>query len=85
LQPAYYNLGVVYSEMMQYDMALTFYEKAAAERPVYAEAYCNMGVIFKNRGDLDSAISCYDRYSIYIYIYSVMCSFLSQEPVIILI
>jgi len=50
--------------MMQYDMALTFYEKAAAERPVYAEAYCNMGVIYKNRGDLDSAISCYDRYSI---------------------
>ncbi|CAJ1884715.1 unnamed protein product [Sphenostylis stenocarpa] len=59
--PAYYNLGVVYSEMMQYDMALTFYEKAASERPTYAEAYCNMGVIFKNRGDLDSAISCYDR------------------------
>nr|CCH47184.1 similar to N-acetylglucosaminyltransferase SPINDLY-like [Lupinus angustifolius] len=59
--PAYYNLGVVYSEMMQYDMALTFYEKAATERPMYAEAYCNMGVIFKNRGDLGSAITCYER------------------------
>ncbi|KAJ1385767.1 Tetratricopeptide-like helical domain superfamily [Sesbania bispinosa] len=43
--PAYYNLGVVYSEIMQYDMALTFYEKAASERPMYAEAYCNMGVL----------------------------------------
>ncbi|CAI8600427.1 unnamed protein product [Vicia faba] len=26
--PAYYNLGMVYSEMMQYDMAITFYAKA---------------------------------------------------------
>lgn len=61
LQPAYYNLGVVYSEMMQYDVALTCYERAALERPMYAEAYCNMGVIFKNRGDLESAIACYER------------------------
>ncbi|KAI7999855.1 putative UDP-N-acetylglucosamine--peptide N-acetylglucosaminyltransferase SPINDLY [Camellia lanceoleosa] len=50
--PAYYNLGVVYSEMMQYDMALGCYEKAALERPMYAEAYCNMGVIYKNHGDI---------------------------------
>lgn len=60
-QPAYYNLGVVYSEMMQYDMALNCYEKAALERPMYAGAYCNMGVIYKNRGDLESAIACYER------------------------
>lgn len=61
LQPAYYNLGVVYSEMLQYDMALNCYEKAAVHRPMYAEAYCNMGVIYKNRGDLDAAIACYER------------------------
>ncbi|KAL6521084.1 hypothetical protein OROGR_017653 [Orobanche gracilis] len=59
--PAYYNLGVVFSEMMQFDMALNFYERAAIERPMYAEAYCNMGVICKNRGDLESAIACYER------------------------
>jgi protein O-GlcNAc transferase len=59
--PAYYNLGVVYSEMMEYDMALSFYEKAAMYRPMYAEAFCNMGVIYKNRADLDSAIACYER------------------------
>lgn len=63
VQPAYYNLGVVYSEMMQYDMALGCYEKAALERPMYAEAYCNMGVIYKNRGDLESALACYERLS----------------------
>ncbi|KAK4481646.1 hypothetical protein RD792_012553, partial [Penstemon davidsonii] len=61
MQPAYYNLGVVYSEMMQYETALNCYEKAAVERPMYAEAYCNMGVIYKNRGDLESAIACYER------------------------
>ncbi|KAK5841680.1 probable UDP-N-acetylglucosamine--peptide N-acetylglucosaminyltransferase SPINDLY [Gossypium arboreum] len=59
--PAYYNLGVVYSEKMEYDTALSCYEKAALERPMYAEAYCNMGVIYKNRGDLESAIACYER------------------------
>ncbi|XP_006659697.1 probable UDP-N-acetylglucosamine--peptide N-acetylglucosaminyltransferase SPINDLY [Oryza brachyantha] len=59
--PAYYNLGVVYSEMMQFDLALTCYEKAALERPLYAEAYCNMGVIYKNRGELEAAIACYER------------------------
>ncbi|KAK7273942.1 hypothetical protein RIF29_15010 [Crotalaria pallida] len=60
-QPTYYNLGVAYSEKMQYDMALTFYERAATERPMYAEAYCSMGEIFKNRGDLGAAITCYER------------------------
>ncbi|KAL8236594.1 hypothetical protein R6Q59_017675 [Mikania micrantha] len=59
--PAFYNLGVVYSELMQYDTALNCYEKAALERPMYAEAYCNMGVIYKNRGDLELAIACYER------------------------
>ncbi|XP_047330090.1 probable UDP-N-acetylglucosamine--peptide N-acetylglucosaminyltransferase SPINDLY [Impatiens glandulifera] len=59
--PAYYNLGVVYSELLQFDLALNCYEKAALERPMYAEAFCNMGVIYKNRGDMESAIACYER------------------------
>lgn len=53
--------------MMQYDVALNCYEKAAIERPMYAEAYCNMGVIYKNRGDLESAIACYERFSCLIH------------------
>lgn len=61
-QPAYYNLGVVYSEMGQYAHALSFYEKAAQLRPLYAEAHCNMGVIYKDRGDLLAAIACYERW-----------------------
>jgi protein O-GlcNAc transferase len=52
---------VVYSEMGQYGHALSFYEKAAQLRPLYAEAHCNMGVIYKDRGDLLAAIACYER------------------------
>nr|Q8LP10.1 RecName: Full=Probable UDP-N-acetylglucosamine--peptide N-acetylglucosaminyltransferase SPINDLY; Short=EgSPY [Eustoma grandiflorum]BAC11808.1 SPINDLY [Eustoma grandiflorum] len=55
--PACYNLGVVYSEMMQYDVALSCYERAATESPTYADAYCNTGIIYKNRGDLCLAVS----------------------------
>ena len=68
--------------MMQYDMALTFYEKAASERPMYAEAYCNMGVIYKNRGDLEAAITCYERYSTawtYFYEPSPACKFFIES------
>lgn len=61
VQPAYYNLGVVYSEMGQFEAALQFYEKASELRPLYPEAHCNMGVIYKNCGDLVSAIACYER------------------------
>lgn len=60
---------------MQYDLALSCYEKAALERPLYAEAYCNMGVIYKNRGDLEAAIACYERFADYYFptpIYSLL-------------
>ena len=60
-QPAYYNLGVVFSELGQFETALGFYEKAAVLRPLYAEAHCNMGVIYKNCGDLKAALTCYER------------------------
>ncbi|WOH02614.1 hypothetical protein DCAR_0522003 [Daucus carota subsp. sativus] len=45
--PAYYNLGVVYSEILKYDTALNCYKKAALGRPTYAE--------------LESAVACYER------------------------
>lgn len=76
--------------MMQYDTALKCYEKAAIERPMYAEAYCNMGVIYKNRGDLESAIACYERCPVnYLligfhpsdaFVYACMCRCLTVSP-----
>ncbi|KAD3066913.1 hypothetical protein E3N88_34793 [Mikania micrantha] len=37
-QSTFYNIGFVYSELMQYDIALNCYEKAALKMPKYAEA-----------------------------------------------
>ena len=62
LQAAFYNLGVVFSELTQFETALGFYERAATLRPLYAEAHCNMGVIYKNCGDLQAAITCYETW-----------------------
>lgn len=59
-QPSFYNLGVVYSEMLQYDSALGCYEKADALE-AYTKVYFNMGCIYGNRGDLEMAINCYDQ------------------------
>jgi tetratricopeptide (TPR) repeat protein len=33
--------------LLQYDIALEWYQRAVAVHPGYAEAHCNMGVIFK--------------------------------------
>lgn len=64
--------------MLQFEMALSCYEKAALERPLYAEAYCNMGVIYKNRGDLEAAIACYERYLFFFLYHIKYSSFLSN-------
>mmetsp|Transcript_37645 Transcript_37645/g.111342 ORF Transcript_37645/g.111342 Transcript_37645/m.111342 type:complete len:770 (-) Transcript_37645:253-2562(-) len=58
---AHYNLGVITSEMRQYDAALQHYERAIAIQPNYAQALCNVGVIYKERGDLELAVGCYER------------------------
>jgi tetratricopeptide (TPR) repeat protein len=59
--PAYYNIGVVYSELQQYQEALFNYNKAIELNPYYSEAYCNIGVIYKNMDRLEEAISYYEK------------------------
>jgi tetratricopeptide (TPR) repeat protein len=59
--PAYYNIGVVYSELQQYQEALSNYSKAIELNPYYCEAYCNIGVIYKNMDRLEEAISYYEK------------------------
>ncbi|GAX74309.1 hypothetical protein CEUSTIGMA_g1758.t1 [Chlamydomonas eustigma] len=58
---AHYNLGVLTSELRQFDTALEHYQLAIDSLPSYYQAHCNMGVILKERGDLESAITCYER------------------------
>lgn len=59
--PAYYNAGVIYSEMQRYKEALECYQAAITYNPFYVEAYCNIGVIYKNLGRLEEAIDYYQR------------------------
>ena len=57
----HYNMGVITSEMKQYDEALQHYEQAVKLQPGNPQAHCNMGVIYKERGDIYKAITCYER------------------------
>eukprot|EP00026_Physarum_polycephalum_P002321 Phypoly_transcript_02327.p1 GENE.Phypoly_transcript_02327~~Phypoly_transcript_02327.p1 ORF type:complete len:634 (+),score=66.57 Phypoly_transcript_02327:179-2080(+) len=59
--PAYYNMGVIFSEANHFDDALQYYRKAIEANPMYVEAYCNMGVIYKNTGLLEEAVSYYEK------------------------
>lgn len=60
-RPAHFNLGVVYSERREFDLAMTHYQLAVARNPTYVEALCNIGVIYKNSGELRLSIEYYER------------------------
>jgi len=59
--PAYYNLGVIYSERGNYVEALKYYETAIKHNGSYVECYCNCGVIHKSQGNLEGAIQYYAK------------------------
>jgi len=59
--PAYYNIGVIYSELGQYQDALNGYQAALQRNPRYVEAFCNIGVIYKNLGNLETAVLYYEK------------------------
>ncbi|KYR02718.1 glycosyltransferase [Tieghemostelium lacteum] len=59
--PAYFYMGVIYSEKREITMSLQSYQKAVDINPFYPEALCNIGVIYKSLGDLDSSIRYYYR------------------------
>ena len=58
--PAYYNLGVLHSELGDPVTAIECYRKAVENHPSYAEAHCNLGVIYKQLGRLEDAIAEYE-------------------------
>lgn len=59
--PAYYNIGVIFSETNLFEDALLYYSKAIEANKMYVEAYCNMGVIYKNTGRLEEAVAYYEK------------------------
>eukprot|EP00743_Colponemidia_sp_Colp-15_P007545 GILK01008158.1.p1 GENE.GILK01008158.1~~GILK01008158.1.p1 ORF type:complete len:853 (-),score=154.38 GILK01008158.1:254-2812(-) len=59
--PAFYNLGVAYSELNELDRAIGFYQQAIAINKTYVEALNNLGVIYKNLGRTQEAAEFYER------------------------
>jgi tetratricopeptide (TPR) repeat protein len=58
---AYYNRGIEYGYIEQWDMAITDFSKTIEIDPNYFKAYSNRGVSYKNIGQWDNAIADYSR------------------------
>mmetsp|Transcript_15902 Transcript_15902/g.29084 ORF Transcript_15902/g.29084 Transcript_15902/m.29084 type:complete len:876 (-) Transcript_15902:97-2724(-) len=57
--PAYFQLGVEYSESGQQARAKEMYEKAVKLRPLYIEAWNNLGVACRSLGEPEHALEAY--------------------------
>jgi len=57
---AYYNRGVVFYRMRQFDKAITDFDKAISLRPSYYKAYNNRGLVLAQMGHYDLAIENYN-------------------------
>jgi tetratricopeptide (TPR) repeat protein len=58
---AYYNRGLAYSNLGQWDKAIADYSNAIGINPKYTDAYSNRGIAYKNLGQWDKAIADYSR------------------------
>jgi Tfp pilus assembly protein PilF len=58
---AYYNLGMSYDKMGQYNKALEQYDKAIALNPASYETYSIRGYVLFEMGQFDKALEDYDR------------------------
>ena len=57
----YYNLGITYKELEEYQKAISCYEKAIQINPNYAGAYFNLANILQESRELQKAKSCYEK------------------------
>jgi len=57
-----YNIrGTRYANLGQFDTAISYYEKALAIKPDYAEAHYNLGFSLHRLGQLDAAVRSYKK------------------------
>lgn len=65
LQPddaeAFYNRGVAYDNLGQFQMAISDYNQAIRLRPHYAEAFCNRGILYNATGQFQTAIADFNE------------------------
>mgnify|MGYP001611902666 CR=1 FL=1 len=57
----YANLGNVYANEGEYDLAVTCYKKALEIDPKFSYSYFNLGNIYYKKGYSGTAISCYKK------------------------
>ena len=58
---AYYNRGIAYGKLKQYDKAITDYTKAIELDPKGADAYCNRGITYEKLKQYEKAITDYTK------------------------
>lgn len=58
---AYNNMGMLYADLQQFDLALASYSKALELNPNSVEAYNNMGLLHASLRQFDQALSNYDK------------------------
>ena len=58
---AYYNMGVAYEKLKDYENAINSYKKAIKINPNYDKAYYNMGVAYGKLKDYENAINSYKK------------------------
>ena len=56
-----YNLGKLYTEIKEYQKAISCYEKTVKINPNYINAYYNLGLLFKLLGKFQKAIECFEK------------------------
>ena len=57
----YYNLGLIYQELREFNKSKEFYQKAIQIKSDYVDAHNNLGLIFRELNDLKSAKHCYQK------------------------
>jgi Tfp pilus assembly protein PilF len=53
----FHMLGVLFSQLGNYDSAIRYIRKALQFNPSFPKAYCNLGVTFQEKGQLDEAVT----------------------------
>jgi len=58
---AYYNRGIAYSRLGQYEQAIEDYDKAIRLDPQYVGIYWDRGIAYSRLGQYERAIDDYDE------------------------
>jgi len=58
---AYYNIGIIYYRLEQYQQSIDYFKKAIHEKADYAAAYFNLGIIYQTLGLQQHALEQYNE------------------------